>query len=956
MTILIAAARRRRSAERRRRPRPGLRQHRRAAGRRRRQRPALRHAERAPRCALPQQRRPRADRRRRAHRRPDGRARAAQHPDRRRRPDLPRRAAAPRPCCPTAPRRARCSATSRWRSCTTSSGARPGSAGALALGYTCSGLYAALTSQADGDYDAASGHLHVASRPAITSKPSRPSSSAERSDVGRDPSIVSPTRARGCRGRARDAVALAGCGDDGDRRAATPTRTAATTPVATVSADRTRRDRHGDHRRSDRRPSRRRPRPARRRPPPTTPAPTALPTVQGGPIAMRRLTTAQYKATIADVLGADIVVAGRIEPDNRRDGLLAVGVSFVSVTGAGFEQYETIARNIAEQALDPAHRGAAGAVHAERRGGARRRLRRRVHPHGRRAAAAPAARRRRRRAARRAGARGGARAGRFLRRARGGADGAAAVAGVPVPRRGGRGRSAGAAAAAPHRCVDGDAAQLPPVEHDARRRAGRGRRSAASWSTTPDWRAQVDRLLESPRLVEAVRAFFSDLYGFDEIEDGLVRKDPTLFPAFSQALINDAREQTLARHRRPPARRRTATIASSSPPASSFMTRALGIVYQVPVRTADGWEPFTFPAGSPRAGLLTHVSLLALRSHPGRSSPTLRGKFVREVLLCTDVPPPPGDIDFSMFARCGRAEPAHGARAPDGARRQRRLRRLPQPDGSDRPRARADGRHRRCIATRRTGRRSIRRASSNGVPIRRRGRARRGAVARSAARPVLRRQPLQVRGRTRHRARRARAGSMPSRRASKPRAIGCATSSARSRSAKRSAPPRARAPPSTPTATPSPAPRRPPTPCPDGRASPTATAGDPGPTRTATPLGNPTVTPAGVTFQQLQDDIFTPRCATQYCHSAQAQSGGMVLEEGAAFGILVGAAADNRGGARRGPAARRSVGAREQLPARQADAADQRHVGSRMPLTGRPLSERRHRARSANGSLAGANP
>ena len=42
-----------------------------------------------------------------------------------------------------------------------------------------------------------------------------------------------------------------------------------------------------------------------------------------------------------------------------------------------------------------------------------------------------------------------------------------------------------------------------------------------------------------------MRAFFSDLYGFDEIEQGLVRKDPALFPAFSQALIDDAREQTL---------------------------------------------------------------------------------------------------------------------------------------------------------------------------------------------------------------------------------------------------------------------------------------------------------------------------------------------------------------------------------------------------------------------------
>ncbi|MEO8605963.1 MAG: hypothetical protein ABI629_25560, partial [bacterium] len=36
-------------------------------------------------------------------------------------------------------------------------GRKAGAAGAAALGYTCSGLYAALSSQADGDYDADSG-------------------------------------------------------------------------------------------------------------------------------------------------------------------------------------------------------------------------------------------------------------------------------------------------------------------------------------------------------------------------------------------------------------------------------------------------------------------------------------------------------------------------------------------------------------------------------------------------------------------------------------------------------------------------------------------------------------------------------------------------------------------------------------------------------------------------------
>ncbi len=41
------------------------------------------------------------------------------------------------------------------------------------------------------------------------------------------------------------------------------------------------------------------------------------------------------------------------------------------------------------------------------------------------------------------------------------------------------------------------------------------------------------------------------------------------------------------------------------------------------------------------------MSFLALNSHPGRSSATLRGKALRETLLCQEVPRPPPNVDFS---------------------------------------------------------------------------------------------------------------------------------------------------------------------------------------------------------------------------------------------------------------------------------------------------------------------
>ena len=83
---------------------------------------------------------------------------------------------------------------------------------------------------------------------------------------------------------------------------------------------------------------------------------------------------------------------------------------------------------------------------------------------------------------------------------------------------------------------------------------------------------------------------------------------------------------------------------------------ALAPLYQIPA--SEGWMEYEFPPDSPRQGLLTHVSFVALRAHPGRSSPTLRGKALRERLLCQEVPPPPPNVDFGKLkARLAAANP-----------------------------------------------------------------------------------------------------------------------------------------------------------------------------------------------------------------------------------------------------------------------------------------------------------
>src|SRR2546423_7115924 len=52
----------------------------------------------------------------------------------------------------------------------------------------------------------------------------------------------------------------------------------------------------------------------------------------------------------------------------------------------------------------------------------------------------------------------------------------------------------------------------------------------------------------------------------------------------------------------------------------------------------------TLPPGSPRGGVLTQGTLLAVTSNPTRTSPVKRGLFILDNLLGTPPPPPPPNI------------------------------------------------------------------------------------------------------------------------------------------------------------------------------------------------------------------------------------------------------------------------------------------------------------------------
>ena len=165
-------------------------------------------------------------------------------------------------------------------------------------------------------------------------------------------------------------------------------------------------------------------------------------------------------------------------------------------------------------------------------------------------------------------------------------------------------------------------------------------------STRKGLEAQIDRMMQSPRLRKGVQAFFADMLHLDEFDH--LEKDNLIYPAFDPQVIEDAREQlllTIEHHLLDEGTDYRDLFTTRK----TFMNGPLGRVYRTPISEPDLWTAYEFSEREGRAGIQSLAGFIALHSHPGRSSPTIRGKAVRELLLCQAIPDPPGDVDFSVF-------------------------------------------------------------------------------------------------------------------------------------------------------------------------------------------------------------------------------------------------------------------------------------------------------------------
>jgi len=79
----------------------------------------------------------------------------------------------------------------------------------------------------------------------------------------------------------------------------------------------------------------------------------------------------------------------------------------------------------------------------------------------------------------------------------------------------------------------------------------------------------------------------------------------------------------------------------------------LASLYGLTPTTTTALAAAQLGADDPRAGILTTGALLTLNNRPNRTSPTIRGLFIRQRLLCGTVPPPPPGIPPIMETDAG---------------------------------------------------------------------------------------------------------------------------------------------------------------------------------------------------------------------------------------------------------------------------------------------------------------
>lgn len=157
---------------------------------------------------------------------------------------------------------------------------------------------------------------------------------------------------------------------------------------------------------------------------------------------------------------------------------------------------------------------------------------------------------------------------------------------------------------------------------------------------------QAMRMLAMPQAEGGIGRFFREFLKLNRLDT--LSKDTKLFPqltptlraAMGTEIVRSALQTALG----------DADIRDLLTSPKTFVNKELATLYGLPDAAKLGSElqPVELPSDGPRAGILGTAGFLAIGAHQTVTSPTLRGRFIRENLLCQDIPPPPPGVATSL--------------------------------------------------------------------------------------------------------------------------------------------------------------------------------------------------------------------------------------------------------------------------------------------------------------------
>jgi hypothetical protein len=161
--------------------------------------------------------------------------------------------------------------------------------------------------------------------------------------------------------------------------------------------------------------------------------------------------------------------------------------------------------------------------------------------------------------------------------------------------------------------------------------------------------AQVDRMLADARSSALVENFASQWLLLREL-DAVVPQDAD-FDDELRAAMRLETEMLFADLTREP--RSVLTLLDAD---YTYLNERLAAHYGVEGVRGSQMRRVTWPADSPRRGVLGHASILTATSAPNRTSPVVRGQWLMQSLLGAEVPSPPPGAEADLSAEASESE------------------------------------------------------------------------------------------------------------------------------------------------------------------------------------------------------------------------------------------------------------------------------------------------------------